>query len=1603
MYCDVFGLRCYPFEDRADPQFYYPVPECEEILASMEYEVHYGEGLCVVLGQAGTGKSMLVRTFVKRLQATDHVVVVTVPCGGRVNIIREIAKGFGVSLPVSPHPRRSLARLRRHLSKQAETDHRFVIVVDQVENLSLDELTRIGGLSELHHEDRRLLNILLVGQPQFITLFSQPDFTRLRQRAFGERLLEPLSPEQTGEYIRHRLQVAGAAESSEVFAPDAVELIHEYTAGNPRIINRACNAALVAAYGAEQSTVDRAIVEDVVKPRIQSMRAIAQTEFPITEDQSEAAPRPEGSRDGIPAQRDKAIDAGLHPPRPGERDLPEEGTDFATGDAAGEPQWAPLVADDAGAARAAPAASLLLSGGALMERLEQMTLRAEHVQAGHEAKVDQYVALEEHLESLSRGADGLVQRLATSMGRAAESIEEVERRTSHMLRSCETRLRDFDVRAERLTRSRAESAEHCARIEQASERAVQIESRLGTFAEELANKMENAQEKIALLMTSLDTSEDAHTRLQGAAKEISELVTTSLAQVTEQRDALLAETEEAKRVRAEAADPHLDQYRAQLSEVLDDWRRTQAAPVEEALAKQRLELQRLSEESTCHQAFFESLKQQSDSVRSRFGDIQSSLDSLRPGLGEAEARVTALNERIEEGVRELQDTLSRSDSAREELSEATVQATAVRGALEAGTETGTTLLGDVKAAHGKIEWLREAAVGHLVEVGGACERLSNARAEAAQCERLLEQIQAERGEHARGAVELEERIAAVRREGEQLTDIADRTRQAREEAQALLHAADEKMGQLSSHQAAAGALLRQLTEANITGREVLEQANESWETVSTRLSTCEKRTGEIDQALAQADRIHEKLRVTIEQGESLVNSAADTHSRLDTLQRSAAASLVDIGAACERAASLSEQAAESGKVVDQLATAGAEGLETQRQLANTVADAHLAHEALRSLALDADDKIRLIDSRHAATADLLTDLTEANTSGKKLVEAVEHLSETAGQRVESLHEEAVRIDNLTIQAREAAGEAAEQTETLVKLRQDVEVDTDLIARRRGDLHEAITQTRQLAEEVKSLSDKAEARREELIASHHEAESVLADMKDTTTTGEKVSAGLASLIDQADRNTVMLETRCAEATGRIEEVERQAESVSHQREETRQALERSEHLLREVRTMTTEAESRTATLEESGSQAEALLARLKDSTASLEQVSAGLTSLVERAEDGTTELESKCGQADELVARLATMSQLIASAEKLSDTLSNCTDQANSSHAKLTQTAAQTDRQIENLQRFSETSQRVIDGHEQARTDAEAAVAQLTHSTKALMKELETQQSGAETLLARIEEAGARGERVLAEVTATADRALDKLSETEGIAERLAQRTDDTTRRLDTHAHEIGERLAEQTDSIETGKTRQAEFEEQVKAFTEQLRTIEGRTRELDQHVTEATMKPGEVIAAAQAQAAQLETVCSAVRKVFAGLSKTAIDSQKQRETLEVMGREIEQRIATLQAETQGASVALRQWVNEAIHAQSRLEQTLDRCPSIRETHPAGALARLSEASAGTERAFPIRSSGDLRTLAPPAPEPVAMNSRGVISPPSQADEIAQMIEEAKQAAVTAKK
>ena len=250
MYCDFFGLRCRPFEDRPDAQFFCATSDAEEALATMEYESHYGKGTTLVLGEAGTGKTLLVRTLLQRLHATDHVGVLTWPSTGQTDVVQETCKSFGVTLPADQSQDRFLARLRRHLVRTHQADHRSILIIDQAENLSVEGIRQVAALTELQHDGEGLLNIILVGQPRLRAALDRPEFARVRQQLYGERTLLPLSAADTETYVEHRLRVAGAG-TTDVFDKDAVALIHEAADGIPRLINHIASAAMVASLAAD--------------------------------------------------------------------------------------------------------------------------------------------------------------------------------------------------------------------------------------------------------------------------------------------------------------------------------------------------------------------------------------------------------------------------------------------------------------------------------------------------------------------------------------------------------------------------------------------------------------------------------------------------------------------------------------------------------------------------------------------------------------------------------------------------------------------------------------------------------------------------------------------------------------------------------------------------------------------------------------------------------------------------------------------------------------------------------------------------------------------------------------------------------------------------------------------------------------------------------------------------------------------------------------------------------------------------------------------------------------------------------------------------------
>ena len=273
MYASFFGLGCLPFEDRADPQFFFTTSESEEALAAMEYEAHYGEGLGLVLGASGTGKTLLIRTLLSRLNSNDRAVIITWLANGALDLIRECCKGFGVTLGSSPNPARRLNRLRRHLQRAVAADQRPILILDQAENLTPDNMGELATLGDLQGDHGKLLTIILVGQPQFRSLMDKPELSRLKQRLYGDRTLSPLPLSETQEYIRHRLQVAGASDP-ELFGLQAVARIHEASGGIPRLINNICNAVMVAAYGAETTEISDVLVEEVTRRSTHGVRTM---------------------------------------------------------------------------------------------------------------------------------------------------------------------------------------------------------------------------------------------------------------------------------------------------------------------------------------------------------------------------------------------------------------------------------------------------------------------------------------------------------------------------------------------------------------------------------------------------------------------------------------------------------------------------------------------------------------------------------------------------------------------------------------------------------------------------------------------------------------------------------------------------------------------------------------------------------------------------------------------------------------------------------------------------------------------------------------------------------------------------------------------------------------------------------------------------------------------------------------------------------------------------------------------------------------------------------------------------------------------------------
>ncbi len=264
MYQSFFGLNEKPFAITPDPRYLFMSERHGEGLAHLLYGVTDSGGFIQLTGEVGTGKTTLVRTLLGQLPEQVDVALILNP---QVTVL-EFLRAICVELDVPPPPNQDspmalVAALNQFLLDAHARGRRIILLVDEAQNLSTEVLEQLRLLTNLETARQKLLQIILIGQPELRDVLAQNNLRQLAQRVTGRYHLEPLSVDETSQYISHRLRVAGAV--AEVFDDNARREVHRLSGGIPRLINVLCDRALLGAYSRETRTVDRTLVRQAAR------------------------------------------------------------------------------------------------------------------------------------------------------------------------------------------------------------------------------------------------------------------------------------------------------------------------------------------------------------------------------------------------------------------------------------------------------------------------------------------------------------------------------------------------------------------------------------------------------------------------------------------------------------------------------------------------------------------------------------------------------------------------------------------------------------------------------------------------------------------------------------------------------------------------------------------------------------------------------------------------------------------------------------------------------------------------------------------------------------------------------------------------------------------------------------------------------------------------------------------------------------------------------------------------------------------------------------------------------------------------------------------
>jgi type II secretory pathway predicted ATPase ExeA len=259
MYHDFFGIAENPFSITPDPRYLFMSKGHEEALAHLLYGVSVGGGFVLLTGEVGTGKTSVCRCLLEQLPETAAVALILNPRLNEIELLASICDELGVSYPNETRSLKVLVdRLNRHLLELHAAGRHGVVIIDEAQDLSPQVLEQVRLLTNLETPTRKLLQVILIGQPELNALLQRDDLRQVVQRVTARYHLQPLGRADTQAYVQHRLSVGGLA--PDLFSGRAIAAVYRRARGVPRLINSLCDRCLLCAYTQNRKAVDARLV-----------------------------------------------------------------------------------------------------------------------------------------------------------------------------------------------------------------------------------------------------------------------------------------------------------------------------------------------------------------------------------------------------------------------------------------------------------------------------------------------------------------------------------------------------------------------------------------------------------------------------------------------------------------------------------------------------------------------------------------------------------------------------------------------------------------------------------------------------------------------------------------------------------------------------------------------------------------------------------------------------------------------------------------------------------------------------------------------------------------------------------------------------------------------------------------------------------------------------------------------------------------------------------------------------------------------------------------------------------------------------------------------